>query len=383
MKRTHAIAALSLLAVIAGAFALSHTEQDAHSAEEAKTVTTLIATDSIFQPETDFSGFVSGTRSADLAPRGSGFVVRLLKEEGDRVSQGETIALLEASEIQAGRMGALDALRTIDSTVSRTARYYDQKVDEAKTALDHAEENYRSGSASKQDVDTAEEALKSAKRLRDAEISGAKANRSEAAGNALVSAALEDNLIIRAPFSGIVTRRYLSIGAIASPERPVYAIASPDATEILISIPSATARSLSAGTPVRVISDIGETEIPGRIFSLAPGSDAMTQQSLARIRADKPSDTLRIGDHARVRFPVGEAHTALMIPESAIERIYDEARIAVVENGTVRYKSVVLGQGRDTDREIISGIEPGEHVVIEGIHSIRSGQSVTERYVER
>ena len=384
MTRTHTIALLALLAILTSVFTLSRPERDVLSAEETKVVTTLAVAPSSFQSEALFSGFVSGTKSADLAPRGSGFIVRLLKEEGDRVSQGETLAILEAAEIRANRQSALDTLHTLDTTVSRTTRYYEQKVDEAKTALDHTQDDFRSGSASQQDVETAEEALKSVKRLRDAEIASAKANRTGAASQALLSAALADNLIIRAPFSGIITRKHLSIGSIASADRPVYSIASADTTEIRVSIPSAIARSLSASTPVRITADADEIELPGHIFSLAPGSDAMTQQSLARIRIDASADrdALRLGEHARIRFPVGAPRIALMIPETAIEHLYDDARVTVVENGVIEQKSVILGQHRGTEREIISGLEPGEHVVIEGMHAVRSGQSVTEHYVE-
>ncbi len=385
MTRTRTIISLFLLlAIPTGIFMISRSETKDASAADKKVVTTQSATTSSFQPEVDFSGFVSGTKSADLAPRGSGFVVRMLKEEGDRVSQGETLAVLEAAEVGASRQGALDTLHALDTAVSRTERYYEQKVDEAETALDHAEADYRNGSASAHDVETAEEALRSVKRLRDAEIASAKADRTSAAGNALLSAALSDNLIIRAPFSGVITRKYLSIGSIASPESPVYSIASADTTEILVSVPSTIARSLSTGTPVRIITDTDESELSGRIFSLAPGGDAMTQQSLARIRVDTSADraVLRLGEHARVRFPAGAAYLALMIPETAIEHVYDNARVSVVENGTIRHKTVTLGQSRGAEREILSGLEPGEHIVIEGMRAIRSEQSVTEHYVE-
>ena len=187
MTRTHTIALLALLAILTSVFTLSRPERDVLSAEETKVVTTLAVAPSSFQSEALFSGFVSGTKSADLAPRGSGFIVRLLKEEGDRVSQGETLAILEAAEIRANRQSALDTLHTLDTTVSRTTRYYEQKVDEAKTVLDHTQDDFRSGSASQQDVETAEEALKSVKRLRDAEIASAKANRTGAASQALLS----------------------------------------------------------------------------------------------------------------------------------------------------------------------------------------------------
>ena len=164
----------------------------------------------------------------------------------------------------------------------------------------------------------------------------------------------------------------------------MYSIASADTTEILVSVPSTIARSLSTGTPVRIITDTDESELSGRIFSLAPGGDAMTQQSLARIRVDTSADraVLRLGEHARVRFPAGAAYLALMIPETAIEHVYDNARVSVVENGTIRHKTVTLGQSRGAEREILSGLEPGEHIVIEGMRAIRSEQSVTEHYVE-
>ena len=190
-----------------------------------------------FRSERTVSGFVQGVRQADVAPKTGGYVVKLLKEEGDAVRAGETIAVLDGSELSAMNKSAQLSLDAAGTILRETKDLYRQTVNQAEASRKKAEDSYASGDITSRDLDIAKEAVKSAKRTRDAQDAVAAAGKTAAEGGTLVAGAAAANATVTAPFSGIITRRYTSLGSFVAPGTPIYAVASQDALEISVSIP--------------------------------------------------------------------------------------------------------------------------------------------------
>ncbi len=376
MKPKSFFAVLSTAAVVGGAlfFLFSGTPSQGEATVETPVRTATIAA-LPFQETAEFSGFVRGVRQADIAPKTSGYVVKLLKEEGEAVRSGEVIAILDGAELSSVQKSALLSLEAFGRAIKESERYYDQKVDEAKTARDDASENERTA---------AEEALKSAKRLRDAELASLQSQRATLEGAVIVSEASVRNLTVRAPFAGIVIRKDATLGAFVAAGMPLYTIASPEAVEIAVSLPASIAAGITKGATVRVSSDAGTTE--GSVYSIVSAADMASQRSTARIRFTAAADaaTFRLGAHVRVIFPIGSERTALLVPESAIVSAYDDTFVYRVEAGVAKRAAVTLGKS-DTggQREILSGIRAGEHIVIAGQHTLSDNQPVSETYADR
>lgn len=370
---------LALLSVAAAAYAASDrsVENDRVTIPEKKTVRTITLSPVELRPTREFSGFVRGVRQADVAPKISGSVVHLLKEAGENVRGGEVIAEIDGTELSAIQESTLHSLRATDTAIKTTKKYYDQKVDEAESVLDHA-----SGSS---ETDAAEEALRSAKKLRDAELASLSTQKAALEGSLMVSHASISNTLIRAPFAGIVTEKKVSLGTFVSSGTSLYTIASPDALEVTVSLPRSVARELSTGTTVRVFPGNASDAIDAKISSIASAVGEATQASVARIRfpSTDETETLRLGEHVRVVFPSQASRTALVVPEASILRIYDDAFVAVVENHRVKKVKVSLGENMDGQREIVSGLETGVHVIVEGQYSAGDNQEVEETYAAR
>lgn len=342
--------------------------------EEKKSVRTIGVSPTPFQETALFSGFIRGVKQADITPTISGSIIRLLKEEGDRVYQGEVLAVLDGRTLLALQKSSLMSLESTNTQLKETRKYYDQKVDEAKTALDNA-----SGSS---EHDAASEAVKSAKRLRDAELASLETQKAAREGSMLVSQANLSDTVIRAPFDGVVMRKNTSLGSFVSPSAPIYSIATQDAFEIVVSLPQNIADHITKRSTVSV-SD-GTTSVAGQIFSLVSGADESSQQSIARIRfapSAAAPQAFHLGEHVEVSFLVGAPRDALFVPESALISKYDDTFVYIVENGSVKRYPVILGTVSGDNREIISGISSGVHVVIEGEHTLSDNQSVEEIYV--
>ena len=358
-------------------------EEKAIGNSSAKNVKTITATVSDFQMTKDFSGFVSGVRQADVSPKAGGYVIKLLKEEGDTVQIGEAIAILDGSELSAMDQSALMSLNAIQKTLKDTKDFYDQKVDEAQAALEKTKSEHSSGNASSQDVKLAKEAVESAKRMRDLENAGSQANMAAAQGGELVAHIAAKNAIVTAPFSGTIIKKYASVGLFIAPGTPLYAIASPDNVEIAISLPGSISENLSKGESV-LVGPGGQPgkAVSGYVFSVAQAVGASTQQSVARIRfADGESDqALFIGQYVSVTVPVANQRAVILIPEKAILREYDNIFVFVLKNnGMVQKTKITIGESSGDLREVLSGITAGERIVSEGQYALQDGDVVVEK----
>jgi RND family efflux transporter MFP subunit len=377
MQKGIFIAASIALSAIVWYIATDHPSA-ADAAEEKKTVKTIHVSSAPFQETATFSGFIRGERQSDIAAKTGGYILRLTKEEGDRVQRGETLAVIDGSELSAARQSALLSLQSMDKTLHATEKYYDQKVDEAKSAYDNA-----SGSDGR---DSAGEALKSAKRLRDAELASLKSQKAALEGSVLVSETSAANLIVRAPFDGIVTAKHASLGSFIQPGMPLYVIASPESIEITVSLPASVASHITRGSTVSV-SDTRGSRVEGTVAALAASADETSQRATARIRFSSASrripEDFRIGEHVRVSFMIGAAKQAILIPEGSIISAYDDTFVMTVTDGIARRTRVTLGAATDDGRrEILSGLAQGTHLVTEGMHALNDQQPVEETYAD-
>jgi len=348
-----------------------------HSTPEIKTaqiqsVKTIEVSSILFQETASFSGFIRGAKQTDVAPKIGGYIVKLSKEEGDIVHQGEILATLDGNEISATEKSALTSLQSFETTIKETKKYYDQKVKEAESTLNNA-----SGSSG---IASAEEVYKSAKRLRDTELASLETQKAGLSGSVLISQSNASNTVIRAPFSGVITRKNTTLGSFVSPGMPIYSLASTDALEITVSLPRTIALQITKGSIVSVSNDTTTTK--GYVFSLASTGEESSQQSIARIHfpTESKMEALQLGEYVNVSFNIGTPKTVRFVPEQSIISLYDDTFVYVVENNQAKKQAVVLGVSSGDDREILSGLSDGMHVVTEGEHTLSNNQSVKEIY---
>jgi len=336
-------------------------------------VKTISISPTKIQRTEEFSGFVQGVKQADIAPSIPGYVIRLMKEEGETVYQGETIALLESKELSATEKSTLEALNASDQVLQKTKKYYDQKVDEAKASFDTATNDVEKISA--------EEALKSAKRLRDTQIATAKAQKTNLEGTLFVSRENVSRTYIKAPFTGIITAKNTSLGSYVAPGTPLYSLASAHSLEVVLSVPSSLVSHIKKGTSVSVVD--GTKKMSGVIYSFSSVSKESSQRSSVHIRLENntSSNPFSLSEYVKVILPIGEPSLAFLVPETALISQYDDTFLFIVENAIAKKHSVTLGNIFDGKREILSGIDDKMHIITEGQYTIKNNQSVSETYV--
>lgn len=302
-------------------------------------------------------------RIAHVSPRIPGRVHRVEARLGDRVDAGAVLAVLDSIELGRARADFL-SIRAHEAVArqnyERERRLYADRITsekellQARAALIEAEAERES----------AEETL---------HLYGLSEDEVEGLAPDQPGASL---LEVRAPFSGRVVEKHATLGELVTPEENLFTLADLSRLWVWIDVYERDLAAVHLGDGVEVTVDA----YPGRRFTgevsyLGPEVAVETRTVRARIDVGNPERLLRPGMFARVRLsdPHVEAVPALVVPESAVERDGAE-RIVFVATGEGRYerRPVELGRTEDDRVEILSGLEAGESVVVQGGFVLKS-----------
>lgn len=186
-----------------------------------------------------------------------------------------------------------------------------------------------------------------------------------------------DKTAIRAPYAGVVTRRFVKQGQWLKRDEQVFAIADFDALRARIDLPERSAALIHAGAPVRFEADA----MPGRAFAatvvrVAPVVDRASGTIAAVVGIDNRDGALRPGLFVRLGVNYQRIEDALLAPRAAVLESDGQRHVFVVADGKAQRRSVQLGLA-DGDRvQVLDGLAAGDQVVVVGQNALTDGTPV-------
>lgn len=299
-----------------------------------------------------WTGLVQFERKIRLSPEVPGRVIRRAVDRGDTVRKGDVLLRLDDSRI------ALEAER---AQVAREAAEHQAAF--AAAELGRAES--LGEALSPQALDQARHADEMARHgLAQARIAERTAER-----------ALADTRV-RAPFSGVIADRYADVGDTVAPGVPLFVLVSVDPVLVRVGVAAAEAARLDAGTRARIVfADLGGATGAGELVTVGQVPDPMTGTYPADFRVPNPSGALREGMVARVLPEVSE-EPVVQVPRQALVEHEGGPAVFVVGGDLAHIRPVRLGRQGPDRAEVVSGLEPGEEVVIEGQFALVDGAHV-------
>jgi len=185
---------------------------------------------------------------------------------------------------------------------------------------------------------------------------------------------------VRAPFSGILQTRTVQTGAYVETGTVLATLVRRDPLLLRFKVPERDAARLRPGMKADFQVRNSETQFTSKIVHVAESADDTTR--LVAVTAeveDTPDESLRPGTFTEIVVPVSSERTAPVIPQTAI-RPSDRGFIAfVIENDTAAERILQLGmRTADGQVEVLSGLKPGERLVIRGAEALRAGALVKE-----
>jgi membrane fusion protein (multidrug efflux system) len=190
-----------------------------------------------------------------------------------------------------------------------------------------------------------------------------------------------DDTVIRAPFTGRVGLRRVSIGSLVNPGTTITTLDDLSLIKVDFAVPENFLAGLREGLEVKATAAaFPGREFAGTVSGVDSRVDPVTRSVTVRAAVPNPDLALKPGMFLNVTLARDE-HQALMVPEAALVPEQSRQFLFVIENGRAIRREVRIG-GRQPGRvEIVSGLEAGEQVIVEGTQKVREGGEV--RVIER
>lgn len=286
-------------------------------------------------------GSLRSDESIVLRPEVSGRVAEISFSEGKPIAKGATIIRLDQSVQRAELAQAEANLALANSRVER-ARDLHKKGFISSQALDEAESTYKATAAAQQ-----------------------------------LSAARLNKLELRAPFSGVVGLRQVSIGDYVREGQDIVNLEKIDLLKVDFRVPEQFLKQLSVGQSLQLNLDaFTDRTFEGQVFAINPLLDANGRAVVIRARVKNPDNRLRPGMFARVRLLTNESKESMVIPEQAIVALADEFFVFKLAEGRAIRTKVEIGQRSTGIVEILSGLTATDSVVTGGQPKLRDGARV-------
>jgi membrane fusion protein (multidrug efflux system) len=303
-------------------------------------------------------GTVRAFESITVASKVAGVIEKVEFAEGQKVKTGDILIRLDSEERRAD-------IEAANAEIRRAAA----QRNEIATRLERAQALRRTGSGTEAQV----EDLTAQVRTLEGSMASADARKKAA------EARLEE-LILRAPFSGRMGTRAVSVGAYVSPGTRISTLDDLSKVRLDFSIPENLLGRVSAGQSVRALSAaFGERVFRGKVSVIDTRVDPATRTLRLTAEIENPDEALKPGMFLSVALEVTTRETATVVPEEAIVSEGLRHILFVVKDNKVDRRVVRIGQRQEAKVEVLEGVAPGESIVVRGLQRVRPGATVTAR----
>ncbi len=182
---------------------------------------------------------------------------------------------------------------------------------------------------------------------------------------------------IRAPFAGHITERNLKLGQHVRPGDTLFTVADFDPLISRIYLPEKDVYGLNEGREVRITLKANEaTRFTGRIRQISPVVDTATGTVKLTVEAVKTPSGVRPGAFVTIDI-VQETHArAVLLPRDAVIRELQDAYVFVARGEVAEKRTISLGLEEGDHVEAISGVEPGDQVIVAGQGGLKDGSPI-------
>ena len=302
------------------------------------------------------TGELEAEKRVNVSPKRQGVIDALYVEEGDLVVKGQPLALMDSGDLQ-DRLSELNAnLRSTQAKLSRS-----------RSELERNQSLYRQRAISLSDFNTVRSTFLVDQSAVEAARQRLKARKVE-----------KQELIVRAPFSGVISQRYADPGSFVTPTTTASATAGATSSsivelaqglEVVAKVPESDIGRIRLGQGASVRVDaFPDRSFPSRVKRITPRAIKVNNVTSFDVvlRLLEPPGALRIGMTADVGFQTGQIQAKTLIPTVAV--VTEDGRPGVLlvgEGNQPKFQPVELGISSGKSTQILSGLTSGTRVFID------------------
>ena len=308
-------------------------------------VATQLVEEQTLTENIEVSGSIQALNEVVVIAETQGRVTNVYAKLGDRVGQGTPLVKVDS------------VLKYSGYLVAKAA------YDKAKRDLERLRELRKENNASESELEGADLALQNAK----AQFIAAERQLRDA--------------IITSPIAGTVVERPVNMGTMIAPGTPIATVVDVGTVKLRANMPEQEVLKLKEGDKVRVKADVyPDTEFVGTVSFISIKGDAAHNYPIEVVLQNNSKYPLKAGMSARMSRQTRQSRQSLVIPRLAVVGSVKAPSVYVIENQQGKniavLKPVVLGVERGTNIEVVSGLQRGERLVVNGQNNARNGGEV-------
>jgi membrane fusion protein (multidrug efflux system) len=309
----------------------SDTGQKAKSAPPPISIDALVIKAESFSYTVDASGTIQAQEFVELRPETNGRIVQLNITEGTEVTKNELLAKLNDDELQAQLNKAQSQYEIALRNLSRLTKLKDAE------------------GLNQQEYDIAENQVNNLK----ADVNYTKA--------------LIRKTEIRAPFTGIIGLRNVSIGAQVTNQTVLATLQQVNQLKVDFVLPENQLSIIKKGMLIHVTAPQSDQLFPATVTAIEPQVNATTRNIKVRAQLSKASALLSPGAFVKTTIDIEQKNNAILIPTNCIIPDTRSKKIAVIKNGKAVFAIVETGFRTKDKVEITKGLELGDTIALNGI----------------
>lgn len=321
-------------------------------APKSALVTVVPITEGVTSPTINITGSVYFALTSDVAAESSGKVAKVYVNEGDKIKEGQPLAALDDKLLSYTIATAIAETAQGKANLEKTARDYERNKSLynqqaiAQLLYDNALTDYENAQSSYSSAIAKEAKLKTEK----------------------------DKMVIRSPFSGVVTAKSVNVGEWVNAGGVVASVAAPS-FEAKIYLPERVLKFIKQGDKIFVTA--GAKEFQGTVLSINSKGDASTRTFLTRIELGADPE-LKEGIIATASIPAGAVTKTMLVKRDAVLTLNNEKGIFKVMDDTVQFipVTIVANSGENLAIKPKGELKVGDKAVLNGNDKIKTGSKI-------
>ena len=341
----------------------------------------------VLEASVSYTGTIKPYEEIMVYPRVAGQLTNYSVYPGDRVTAGQPIATLDASELTTGVAEAAAEVSTMETDLEMSKI----EVDEQKSAIAQIEADLdylnlkkdrfarlvKDGVISQDEFDVVDSEVRSKEaNLKQARVKLARmgamvtnnrAKINQAKAKVDTAKVMQGYTTITSPLTGIVQERNVDPGVVVQPSMGIVKIGNYDRVRLQANVAQSDAVNINPGaTVVATVPGSNIAPIKGKITSIFPQANSQTRTVTVEAVIDNPDGQLLSGKFLEMKIVTARKPSAITIPQAAVVEFQDQPSVWVVEGDTVTAQPVTLGMSTGDRVEVTSGLESGQAVVTSG-----------------
>jgi RND family efflux transporter MFP subunit len=312
---------------------------------------------------TEATGTVKAASTSYVASRMMGAVTSLLVKEGDAVDKGQLLLTIDdrdvVQKVRAAEAGHQEAIKALESA----------KQNRELTAI--TERRYRTmyeqKAISRQEMDQFE----TQKNVADLEYERVRQMVDRAAAGLAEAKIYLGFTGVTSPIKGLVTEKKTDVGSMAVPGMPLLTVENTAAYHAEITVDESLSGSIRRGMPIAVSLEAINRRLAGKVTEILPAVDPQSRSFTVKVSVSGPG--LRSGLYAKARIPRGKKEIILAPKTAVVEKGQLTGVYAVDGQGIVTYRLIRTGMEHGGNWEILSGLKPGDRIIVQGVEKAVDG----------